>query len=121
MKEIKNLKAPSVASFNRKMQKELKFLITEYEGNIADINYRIATEYLHSIVVKMGAVPMEVEFANQSKNPINHFQLRVYLDKYIIWTNPFVYVDDKHKVVAERTNIEILNYDYDTIKTLEIS
>jgi hypothetical protein len=106
-----------VTEFNKKMQGKdyLPYFKEEY-STTEEINKTIAAYYLQEIAKKYVGWVNEIEFVNESKNPRNHFQLRMYLEDKILWTAPFIYVDDNHKVVAKDTKIELLDRDYETIK-----
>ena len=113
----------SVADFNKRIvhTKDLRMFKIDYDNNISDINERIAHRYLQELALKYGFGVNEIDFKNYSKKPQNHFQLHMYTydpkkDRDVILaTNPFIYVDDKHKVVSDRTKVELLNEDYETI------
>jgi hypothetical protein len=107
-----------VIAFNKKMQgKEYLPYFKEEYSTTEEINKTIAAYYLQEIAKKYVGWVNEIEFANESKNPRNHFQLRMYLEDKILWTAPFIYVDDNHKVVAKDTKIELLDRNYETIKS----
>jgi hypothetical protein len=117
-------KAKSLSSFttafNKKIKKEeLKDLISDTHGDLALINASIATRYLYALAYDyLGLGSPDVEFENRSKKPENHFQLTSRLDdNNILWAT-FIYVDNKHQVILDRCNIEILDDDYETIEIL---
>ena len=105
-----------IESFNKMMKKNWipQFKI-EYNNDVSEINEMVARHYLYSIAEKYYGGVNEIEFANQSKNPKNHFQMNMYLGEKILSTNPFIYVDDKHNVILKKTKVEVLNDNYDTI------
>ncbi len=106
-----------VTAFNKKMQGKdyLPYFKEEY-STTEEINRSVAYYYLQDIAKKYVGWVNEIQFVNESKNPRNHFQLRMYLEDKILWTAPFIYVDDNHKVVVKDTKIELLDRDYETIK-----
>ena len=128
-KDIKEDEQPSIdkfktykipfSQFNQKMKTEwIPTWKIDYENDIAKINEMVARHLLYQIAEDLVGGVTEIEFANESKNPTNHFQLRMYLGDIIIWTSPFIYVDNSHKIISNKTKIEILNEDYDTLKQL---
>ena len=96
-----------INSFNREIKSNgvLKDLVEDYNGDLMLINTSIAKRFLTSLAVKLGISPDDVDHKNESKNSANHFQLTLYAE-LILWAT-FVYVDDNHRVVADRTNVEI--------------
>lgn len=106
-----------IVSFNKMMQKEwLPTYKSEYKNDISKINEMVARHYMYGIAEKHFGSVNEIDFANESKNPRNHFQMRMYIGDKILWTSPFINVDDNHKVVASKTKVELLDNDYKTIK-----
>jgi transposase-like protein len=114
---IEKFEQGGVIEFNKKMSKEYLSTYKEEYGTIEKINEMIARNYLHEIAIKYFGGTTEIEFVNEKKNPKNHFQMRLYLGDFILYTAPFIYVDDKHKVVSKKTKIELLNNDYETIQS----
>jgi hypothetical protein len=106
-----------IIDFNKKMRNEYIPTWKEEYVTTEMINEMVARNYLYAISQKYYEGVNEIEFANESKNPKNHFQLRMYLGNIILWTAPFIYVDDNHNVVLKRTKVEVLNNDYETIKS----
>ena len=105
-----------ITAFNDMIKSEwLNAWKVEYENDIARINEMVARQYLYQIALKNFGGVEEIEFVNQSKKPKNHFQMRMYLGELVLYTSPFIYVDDNHKVVQKRTKVELLNADYETI------
>jgi hypothetical protein len=111
-----------MTEFNKKMDSEyLKYYKEDYDS-IEKINAAIAVKYLQEIAEKNGFPVNETYFQNEKLNPRNHFQMlmQTYDPKtnkdVIIYSAPFVYVDDKHKVVKSKTKVELLNSDWETIK-----
>lgn len=98
-----------VKSFNSKIRRDgiLKMFIDDYQGDLKSINSRIASRFLNELSNKLGNGYEEVDFANESKDPENHFQMRLYGVVGIIAT--FVYVDGDHKVVAEKSTIDLVD------------
>jgi hypothetical protein len=105
-----------ITAFNDMIKSEwLNAWKVEYENDIARINEMVARQYLYQIALKNFGGVEEIEFVNQSKKPKNQFQMRMYLGELVLYTSPFIYVDDNHKVVQKRTKVELLNADYETI------
>lgn len=96
-----------VNSFNRHMKSsgELKDLIVDYNGDLMSINLSVASRFLTALAVKVGLGAGDVDHENSSKQSANYFQLRMYSELSL--RASFVYVDDKHRVVPERTSVEI--------------
>lgn len=96
-----------VNSFNRNMKSsgELKDIIVDYNGDLMSINSSVARRFLVALAVKVGLDAGDVDHENASKKSANHFQLRLYSELQL--RAIFVYVDDKHRVVPERTSVEI--------------
>ena len=111
-----------VVKFNKMIESEYLKTYKEDYDSIEKINSIVAMQYLQQIAIKNGFPVGMVEFVNESKNPKNHFQMTMYTydveknQDVIIYTAPFVYVDDKHKVVQSKTKVELLNSDWETIK-----
>jgi hypothetical protein len=119
IESTKPIQRPSIMQHNANMRKNwIPMWKTEYDSDLQRINLLVAINYMYEIAQINGFSPDEVEFANESKNPTNHFQLRMYLPNFIIWTSPFIYVDDSHRIVAGRTSIEILDDEYELIKKI---
>jgi len=119
IKKIKSYKIP-FRQFNQDpyTKERIEDWKNEY-GDVSTINEMVARELLYRIGYDLFNGVEEVDFRNYSKKPQNHFQMVMDFGDYIIYTGPFVYVDDNHKVVAKRTQIEILNSDWDLIATLK--
>jgi hypothetical protein len=106
--------------FNERMKTEwIPMWKEEYGNDIAGINERVARHLLYQISKDLFGGVEEIEFANKSKNPTNHFQMNMYLGDVILWTSPFIYVDNNHKVIAKQSEIKVLNNDYDDIGVLK--
>lgn len=106
----------SYKKFNQKMKTDyIPGWKIEYENDLAKINEMVARYLLYQISEDLFGGVEEIDFANSSKEPTNHFQMRMYLGPIALWTSPFIYVDNTHKVVEERTAIEVLDDNYDTI------
>jgi len=119
---IESKKHGGVVEFNKMIESEYLKTYQEDYDSIEKINSIVAMQYLQQIAIKNGFSVGEVEFVNESKNPKNHFQML--MNTYdveknkdiIIYTAPFVYVNDSHKVVQSKTKVELLNSDWETIK-----
>jgi hypothetical protein len=98
-----------VNAFNRKMVSDgiIKMLIIDYENDMFDINRAIAFRFLNYLAVQIGLNTTDIDHRNESKKSQNYFQLVLYSELILLAT--FVHVDDKHRVVAERTNVELLD------------
>lgn len=118
----------TTAAFNRKMKRELpsikrQVIYDGYSGEEIDkkVNENIAYKYMQYVATKLGMKFGEIEFENKSKEPTNHFQLvcSVWDDKndYILWAT-FVYVNDNHQVDESQTNMQLLNLNYEHVKTI---
>lgn len=107
-------------NFNKKIRKEeLDSLKSDTHNDLRMINESIAFRYLSSLAYDfLGAIPSEVELRNTSKKPENHFQLEAHLSNGNILYALFLYVDNNHEVILNRSNIELLNNDYETIEVL---
>jgi len=119
---VQKMAQGGVVEFNKMIESEYLKTYKEDYDSIEKINSIVAMQYLQQIAIKNGFSVGEVEFVNESKNPKNHFQMTMYTynvkknQDVIIYTAPFVYVDDKHKVVQSKTKVELLNSDWETIK-----
>ena len=91
----------------------------EYGNDLAKINGLVARHVLYRIAKDLAGGVEVVDFANESKKPTNHFQMNMYLGKIILWTSPFIYVDNNHKVIASRTKIKVLDEDYEDLAILK--
>ena len=100
---------PFVNAFNRRMVTDgfLKTRIEDYENDMFSVNKSIAFRFLNDLAVQIGLSPSDINHANESKESPNYFQLELYSE--LILYAMFVYVDDKHRVVAERTDVELLD------------
>jgi hypothetical protein len=45
--------------------------------------------------------------------------MNMHLGAVILWTSPFIYIDNNHKAIARRSEIKVLNNDYDDIGVLK--
>lgn len=107
-----------VKAFNKENKEELRIIIEDTHNDIRLINRAVAGRFLNFLAGKMGEVPYQHEFLNDAKDPINHWQVYLYLESgHIIWAC-FVYVNDKHQVVEERCTIELLDENYDTVRVV---
>jgi hypothetical protein len=119
---VQKMSKGGVVEFNKMIESEYLKTYKEDYDSIEKINSIVAMQYLQQIAIKNGFSVGEVEFVNESKNPKNHFQMTMHTydveknQDVIIDTAPFVYVDDKHKVVQSKTKVELLNSDWETIK-----
>jgi hypothetical protein len=117
--KIKTYKIP-YKEFNQKMKVEwIPMWKEEYSNDIAKINELVARHLLYQVAEDLVGGVNEINFKNESKNPTNHFQMEMYLDNIILFTGPFIYVDDKHNVIAKNTKILVLNEDYDDVGVLK--
>jgi ParB-like chromosome segregation protein Spo0J len=117
--KIKTYRIP-YKEFNQKMKTDwIPMWKEEYGNDIAHINELVARHLLYQISEDLFGGVEEIEFANKSKNPTNHFQMNMYLGDVILWTSPFIYVDNNHKVIAKQSEIKVLNNDYDDIGVLK--
>jgi hypothetical protein len=100
---------PFINAFNRRMVTDgfLKTRIEDYENDMFSINKSIAFRFLNDLAVQIGLSPSDINHANESKESSNYFQLELY-SELILWAT-FVYVDDKHRVVADRTDVELVD------------
>ena len=90
----------------------------DYGNDIKKINEMVARHLLYEIAQDLFDGVNEIEFMNESKSPINHFQMQMHLGEVILFTAPFIFVDNNHNVVPKNTNIELLDSDYETIMIL---
>lgn len=105
-----------VDSFNRKIKKErLKDWKSDYDNDPKEINEMVARWFMYMIAKDLFKGVEEIDFENESKKPEDYFQMRMYIGPFVIDTSPFIYVDNKHRVVLAKTEIEILDDNYDTI------
>lgn len=119
IEKIKSYRIP-FKEFNQKMKTDwIPMWKEEYENDLTIINEMVARHLLYKIADDLVGGVEEINFKNESKKPTNHFQMEMYLGEIILFTGPFIYVDDKHKVIAKRTKIEVLNSDYDEIAVLK--
>jgi hypothetical protein len=119
IEKIKSYKIP-FKPFNQKMKAEwIPMWKEEYDNDLPKINQMVANHLLYQIAEDLVGGVNEVNFKNESKNPTNHFQMEMYLGNIILFTSPFIYVDDKHNVIAKNTKILVLNEDYDDIAVLK--
>jgi len=110
----------TVTEFNNNLKSQDNSWIFEEYVSEESRNLHIAFLYLQQIAQDLGYPPQEIEFLNSSKKPKNHFQLKMYLDNTLIWAT-FVYVETGKKypyVLANRSNIELLDEDYNLIKKI---
>ena len=114
---IGEYKEGGIIDFNKKMRNEYIPTWKEEYVTTERINEMVARNYLYAISEKYYEGVNEIEFANESKNPKNHFQLNMYIGNVILSTNPFIYVDDNHNVVLKRTKVEVLDNNWETIKS----
>jgi hypothetical protein len=106
--------------FNQKMKTEwIPMWKEEYGNDIAIINENVARHLLYQIGEDLFGGVNEIDFANKSKNPTNHFQMVMYLGEFILWTSPFIYVDNNHKVISKHTAVKILDSDYEDMAVLK--
>jgi hypothetical protein len=91
----------------------------EYGNDLAKINSLVARHVLYRIAKDLVGGVEVIDFANESKKPTNHFQMNMYLGGIILWTSPFIYVDNNHKVIASRTKIKVLDEDYEDLAILK--
>lgn len=107
------------SQFNTEIKDRIKEWKDEYGNDTALINEMVARNLLYKIAQDLFGGVEEIDFANESKKPTNHFQMVMYLGDMILWTSPFIYVDNNHKVIARRTKIKVLNEDYEDLAFLK--
>lgn len=115
--KIKKYRIP-YKEVNKSLVSEIPIWKEEY-GDDNKINEMVARNLFYKIAQDLFGGVNEIEFANETKKPKNHFQLRMYLGNFILWTDPFIYVNDKHIIIPKNTKISILNSDYDDIANLK--
>jgi flagellar biosynthesis/type III secretory pathway protein FliH len=106
-----------VNSFNKSIKRQLKIIKVEYENDKAKINEYVAFLFFRKIIDALRANQPEIQLRNSEKNPTNHFQFSEEIGNITLWAS-FVHINDKHEVDKNRCRIEILNSDYETIKTI---
>ena len=116
--KIKTYKIP-YKEFNIEIKDRIKEWKNEYGNNTALINEMVARNLLYKIAQDLFGGVEEIDFANKAKNPTNHFQMVMYLGNMILWTSPFIYVDNNHKVIASKTEIKVLDEDYEDLAILK--
>jgi hypothetical protein len=99
-----------INKFNKKIinEKYIMMYKSDYGNNIPKINSVIASLFMNELSFEIGNGHNEVEFKNESKNPENHFQMVLY-GLVAVYSSPFIYVDEKHRVVYNQTKIELLD------------
>jgi hypothetical protein len=105
------------AEFNKNILKnELDDIIKDSHNDTKLINELVSHRYIMSLsfdYLKVGSDG--VNFRNEKKEPENYFQLECYLhNEDIVWAT-FIYVNDEHMIDLSKSNIEILDSDYNTI------
>jgi hypothetical protein len=102
--------AKFINTFNRKMRTQgiIKSYKSDYGDDIKSFNASVASRFLNELSYKIGNGYDEVDFENRSKEPDNHFQMALY-GLVGVDSAPFVYVDNNHMVVYERTEIHIVD------------
>lgn len=105
-------------NFNRAIKDEYRIISMEY-ANVSDINEYISRKFIGEyIVLSLNTEAYDIILKNSVKKPKNNFQYEVYLnDGNILWIS-FIYVDDNGVVDIDRSNIELLNSDYDLIEKI---
>ena len=105
-----------VKEFNLKMsQGGLKELMYDYTENI-QLNGAIAGRFLSYIAEKLGCQPNDIEHKNRSKESDTHFQMVMYLDNgNELWAT-FIVVNDKHQIIANATDIQLLDSELNTLR-----
>ena len=105
-----------VTEFNKTIQSELSWIFEEYK-DVEVQNEVIARRFLYFVAKQINQEPFDIEFANESKKPVNHFQMYLYLENGSTLYGCMIIVENK-KVVASRTNLELVDENYDTIKVI---
>lgn len=116
--KIKNYRIP-FKEVNQTVLVEYLPIWKEEYVEIEKINEMVARQLLYKISEDLFGGVNEIEFANKSKTPQNHFQMNMHVGEFILWTSPFIYVDNNHKLIAKNTKITILNSDYDDVAFLK--
>lgn len=112
-----------ITEFNKKIQDRVKEIKEDYkydgsEKDLSYVNSSVAVAYLQYLADSIGAKYYQWDFHNESKMPTNHFQIDMELEGGNILSALFVYVDDNHRVVKSKSNVKLLDEDYNTIKVL---
>ena len=112
-----------VAEFNKKNQDRVKEIKEDnkYDGSEKDLSYvnsNVAISYLQYLADSIGAKYYQWDWENYSLMPTNYFQIMMQLEGGNILRAVFVYVDDNHRVVKSKSNVKLLDEDYNTIKVL---
>jgi hypothetical protein len=116
--KIKTYKIP-YKEFNIEIKDRIKEWKNEYGNDTALINEMVARNLLYKIAQDLFGGVNEIDFANKAKNPTNYFQMVMYLGNMILWTSPFIYVDNNHKVITSKTKIKVLDEDYEDLAVLK--
>ena len=116
--KIKTYKIP-YKEFNIEIKDRIKEWKNEYGNDTALINEMVARNLLYKIAQDLFGGVDEIDFANKAKNPTNYFQMVMYLGNMILWTSPFIYVDNNHKVITSKTKIKVLDEDYEDLAVLK--
>jgi hypothetical protein len=116
--KIKTYRIP-YNQFNIEIKGRIKEWKDEYGNDTALINEMVARNLLYKIAQDLFGGVEEIDFVNKAKNPTNHFQMVMYLGNMILWTSPFIYVDNNHKVIANKTEIKVLDEDYEDLAVLK--
>lgn len=118
LSKIKNYQIP-FKKINQELGSKILSWEMEYNNDISEINEMVARNLLYQISQDIFGGVEEINFVNKSKNPKNQFQMRMDLGEFVIWTDPFIYVNDKHKIISKNTKIIILDSNYEDVAILK--
>ena len=112
-----------ITEFNKNVQVRVKEIKEDYkyDGSQKDLSYvnsSVAVAYLQYLAESIGEKYYQWDWLNESKEPTNLFQIDMMIEGGKILSGVFIYVDDNHKVVQSKSNVEILDDNYNLIKVL---
>lgn len=121
--EANTMEKGGVIEFNKNFETRLNELKKDYqydgsENDLSKINSNVAVAFLQHLADSIGEKYYQWDWANESKNPTNYFQIDMYLESGNTLRGLFVYVDDNHKVIKSKSNVKLFDNDYNEIKVL---
>jgi hypothetical protein len=104
-----------IREYNAEIKKEIPSLKVDYHNDQRQLNLAIAQRFLNYVAERIGEIPEQHYWANESKGGDRLYQLELHLVSGNILYAAFVVVDNE-KIIASRTNVELVNSNYDTIR-----
>lgn len=121
--KIKKIESFNIEKFTENFNKKTSKIIRQglFKEEIGDKfleNREIAYSYLRDLAKSLGDDLIQYDHRNHEKHSFKYFQMHGYLESGNILHTVFIVIGDNNKVDLGKSNIKLLNKDFDEIKII---